>query len=321
MKKYPAERIKLIFNPLSGRSDASSNLLQQVISELQRLNFIPEVYISEAETDLKPVLDDALKRRIRLFVVCGGDGTIESVCGWMIGKRATLGIIPAGTQNNLALSMGIPFEIQKAADLLRTGQHSKVDIGLAMVDGQSMNFLEVCSIGLFSALFKSADHLQKGDLASLGDIMNTLASFPLAHITLTLEKKNMVELDGLVVMVANLPYFGLNYRLAPNSPFDDGLLDVLVFTEFSKLELVGNVLQNAEEEGGDKRIRRFQARKLEIITDPAMPITADGNRLGSTPVSISVKRKALEVMTGLPAQRQPRWGFLRNLNFIKFFSK
>jgi diacylglycerol kinase family enzyme len=130
-----------------------------------------------------------------------------------------------------------------------------------------------------------------------------------------------VELKGHVALAANLPYFGLNYRVTPDSPFDDGVLDLLVFTDFTKLELVGNVLQTTDEEAGDHRIRRFRARNMEIRTDPVMPVQADGTALGKTPIEISVKRKAVSVITGLPSQRQPRWGFLRNLNILRFFKK
>jgi diacylglycerol kinase (ATP) len=321
MNSLPIEHIKLIFNPLSGRAEAFPSLLQQVIGELQKLNYIPEIYLTEPDVDIEPVLNMALKQKIRLFVVCGGDGTIETVARWMIGKRATLGIIPAGTQNNLSLSLGIPTEIKTAAALLRSGQRSKVDIGIAHSGNQSVPFLEVCSIGLFSAIMDSADNLQKGDLASLGNIMNTLTTFPSASIKLVLDKKTTTYLQGHVAMVANLPYFGLNYRLSPNNPFDDGIMDVLVFTDFSKLELVGNVLQNAEGEGKDKRIQRFRARRLIIESEPTLPVTADGTALGSTPVSITTRRKALSVITGLPAQGQPRWSFLRNINIFKFLRR
>lgn len=324
MPGYRLQRVKLIFNPTSGRSDSSPTLLQEVVAELQAQNFIPEVYLIDPGANLFQVLDEAFRRRIRLYVVCGGDGTIEIVSHWIIGKNAVLGIIPAGTQNNLALSMGIPAEIKAAVGLLRTGQRSKIDIGIARVGDTEIPFLEVCSIGLFSALFNSADSLQKGDLASLGEILSTLASFPVARIQLVLDKKQTISLHGHVALVANLPFFGLNYRLTPNSPYDDGLLDVLVFTEFTKLELVGNVLNQggAGEAVLDERIRRFRAHSLVVRTDPVMPVQADDTALGNTPVHITTQRKAITVMTGLPPSHQPRLGgFLRNLNIFRFLGK
>ena len=234
-----------------------------------------------------------------------------------------LGIIPAGTQNNLALSLGIPFDIEAATGLLRSGHRSKIDIGMARSGETEIPFLEVCSIGLFSALFNSADHLQKGDLTSLGEIFSTLASFPTAHFNLIMDGKETIHLDGHVALVANLPYFGLNYRLTTNSPFDDNLLDVLVFTQFSKLELVGNVLQSAEPNQNilDERIRRYRVHSLIIETDPLMPSQADGTSLGNTPIHITTKSRAISIMTGLPVEHQPRLGFLRNVSFFRFFKK
>ena len=66
-----------------------------------------------------------------MFVVCGGDGTILAVAEALIGTRATLGIIPTGTQNDVALSLGIPADVPAAIALLRTGRRIKVDVGLA----------------------------------------------------------------------------------------------------------------------------------------------------------------------------------------------
>ncbi len=334
MQKYPFQHVKLIFNPSSGRSNASPALLHDVLSALQTCNFIAEVHLidqdhpngREPNQKLETVIREAIRRHIRLFVVCGGDGTIETVARLLIDKRVTLGIIPAGTQNNIALSLGIPAEVDKAVELLRIGMLSKIDVGIARSANVEIPFLEICSVGLFSALFQSADNLQKGDLGSISSILSTLASFPLADIHLTMEAKggspslpdHEIHVKGHVALIANLPYFGLNYRLAPNSPFDDGILDVLIFTEFSKLELVGNVLQTPGDDNSDARILRYRARRISIHSEPTLPVQADGTALGNTPIEIYVKHRAISIMTGFASTHTPRWGFLRNLNIFRF---
>ncbi len=302
LRKYPRELVKLIYNPTSGRSDAEPTLLQNIIRGLQTLHFTPEVYLTQPGDDLKSIILDALHRKIHLFIVCGGDGTIEAVASHLIGKRANLGIIPAGTQNNVALSLGILNETTKALELLRNGRRSKIDIGIAKSEHSEVYFLEVCSAGLYSALFQSADNLQKGNLSSIGELLTTLTAFPLAKIDMLLENKQQVNLEGHVALIANLPYFGLNYRVTPDGSFDNGLLDVMVFSKFSKLELVGNMLQTTGEEAGNHRIRRYRVKTVEINTVPAMPVQADGTALGNTPVIINVKQKALSVITGMPAR-------------------
>src|SRR3990172_751232 len=113
--------VKLIFNPNSGAPGESPVQLMDVITQLQTWNLVPEVHLVEQDSNLLPVVQDAFNRNIRMFVVCGGDGTIESVAMGLVGTRATLGIIPMGTQNNVALSLGIPDDIPSAVAILRTG--------------------------------------------------------------------------------------------------------------------------------------------------------------------------------------------------------
>lgn len=306
-----AQRVKLIFNGYSGRASQSPGLLDDILLALQEEGFIPEVYLVTPGCDLDGVVQDALRSGIRLFAVCGGDGTIEWVARNLIGKNASLGIIPGGTRNNVALSLGVPMDARLAVGLFRAGQRARLDAGIAEVGERVHPFWEVCSVGLFSALFEAADNLQRGDLTRLGDAFSTLFTFPLANLNLEFDSREQVSLSGHVVLVANMPYFGPNYQVTLNSPLDDGILDVLVFSELTKLELLGNLLQIAP---SDPRIRRYQAHKIKISANPPLPVHADGDALGSGPVEITAKRKAVSFITGTLAQPpRSRWDFLRRI--------
>ena len=112
------QRVKLIFNPLSGSQGGSRHTLQVIVAALQAANMLPEVYLVEPEHDLRPVIKEALRRGHRLFVARGGDGTIDTVAGALAGTRGTLGIVPAGTRNNVAFSLGIPDDPAAAVGML-----------------------------------------------------------------------------------------------------------------------------------------------------------------------------------------------------------
>ncbi len=299
-------RAKLIFNPISGSASESPVQLMDVISEMQTWKLVPEPFLIEPGCDLPGVIRDAIANGIRMFVVCGGDGTISAAARSLAGTPATLGIIPTGTQNNTALSLGTPADIPAAIAILRNGRRVKVDVGMATCGNSTTPFLEVCSVGLVSTLFPSADDIQHGNLARVGDFLTSLISSPPAEIHMVLEGNQEIHDRGHVVLVSNMPVIGLHYRVGSPASFKDGLLDVLYFADLSKLDLLSYVLRGVGEgKPEDPRIQHFHVRKVEISTHPSMPVMADGSALGEGLVRIEVRRHALSVMVNQPESGTP----------------
>jgi diacylglycerol kinase (ATP) len=274
-------RAKLIFNPSAGAARPSPIEIVDVIHEMQAWKLVPEAYLVEPGCDLPGVVRDALAQGFRMFVVCGGDGTISAVARTLAGTHATLGIIPTGTQNNTALSLNIPDDIPAAIAILRTGRRIKVDVGMATCGKISTPFLEACSVGLASTLFPSVDDIQHGNLGQIGNFLSILAASPPSEIHMVLDDKQETNNLGHVVLVSNMPYIGFHYQLGTVASFKDGLLDVLFFADLNKLELLGYVLQGVGEgKPEDSRIQHFHVRRVDIDTHPSMPVMADGNALG-----------------------------------------
>jgi len=299
-------RVKLIFNPISGANDKSPVQLMDVIQQMQAWNFVPEPYLIEPDCDLSLVVKDAVTQGIALVVVCGGDGTVSSVARALIGTTIALGIIPLGTRNNIALSLGIPNDISEAIALLRTGRRKKIDTGTSTCGTISTPFIELCSVGLFSTLFSAGDDIQHGNIARIGDFMATLTKTPPSEIHLTMGNNEQVQKLGHVVLITNMPYVGLNFLVGDPDSYQDGLLDVLFFADLSKVDLLGYVLKGpGTSKQEDPRIQHFHARSIEIRTDPAMPIMADGIDIGKGTVRIEVQKHALTVMVASQSAKVP----------------
>lgn len=293
--------VKLIFNPQSGAPSDSPGQLLDVIAHLQVLNLVPEVHLVAPNSNLLPMVQEAYDRKIRLFVVCGGDGTIEGVAEGLVGTRATLGIIPMGTQNNLALSLGIPTDIAAAVALLRAGQRLKIDVGVAEIGDTHRFFLEICSVGLLAALFPTLDDIQHGLLSRVGEFLSTLMASPPAALHLKLDNHQEINTQGHMILAANMPYIGPHHLLAPKVSCTDGLLDILIFSDLSKMDLLSHVAVQLSGGGPeDPRIQHFQARSIEIETNPPMPVVTDGSLLGEGPLRLKLRRHALAIMAGLP---------------------
>jgi len=297
-------RVKLIFNPGSGAVGESPAQLMDVISEMQAWKLVPEAYLVEPGSDLPAIVKNAIEDGIRMFVVCGGDGTIDVMAGALAGRNATLGIIPTGTQNNVALSLGIPTaDIPASIAILRTGQRIKVDMGLAEFGEIKQSFLEVCSVGLLSALFPSADDIQHGNLTRIGDFLATLVASTPAEMHLTLDGKQEINTMCHAVLISNMPYIGPHFQVGTPASMNDGLLDVLLFADLSKMDLLGYAVQVARAGGEpeDERIQHYHVRRVDVDTNPAMPLMADGLALGEGSLHISVQRHALAVIVAEPA--------------------
>jgi len=291
-------RVKLIFNPFSGKARNSPDLLTDVIKLLQSWKLMPEVCVLGPDSDIPAMVGEALAHGITMFAACGGDGTVSAVSKVIAGLPATLGIIPAGTQNNIALSLGIPRDIPEAIAVLRNGRRVKIDLGMLTFRGAQTPFMEVCTVGLTSSVFASADEIQHGRLDKIGDFLSTLISSAPSEIRMLINGKHKLTSLGHVLAVSNMPYAGRNFQIGGIQAYRDGLLDILFLGDLPKLKLLGYAMKkHAVRELNDPRIQNFQARSVEIETDPPMTVMADGIIFGEGPISIGIRRRALGVMT------------------------
>jgi diacylglycerol kinase (ATP) len=294
-------RVKLIFNPMAGQPVESSMRLAEILMHLQAWQMRPEVYMVQPESRLQSVVAEAIQQGIGLIVVCGGDGTIESTIDSLMGASATLGIIPIGTRNNITHSLGIPTDsIAEAVALLRQGRRLKTDVGHAHCGRARRWFLEAATVGLVSALYPSADEIQHGNLTRIGDFLATLVSYPASEVSLSLDGgRPAVTTTAHVVLVANMPYFGAHFQVAPNVSYEDGRLDVLVYSQVGKLNLIEYAVQ--EMTGAfpdDPRIQHYRVKSVNVYTIPEMPVMADGVMLGDGPLRVTIRRHSLAVMAG-----------------------
>jgi len=295
---YRPLRAKLIFNAISGRSEESPNQLTEILDAMQNQYILPEVYMVRPDSQVEAVVHSAIKGGIKLVVVAGGDGTIDSVVGAMIGRSATLGIIPIGTRNNLAYNLGIPSTIGDAVALLREGRRLKIDVGKIRHGRASRWFLEDATLGLLSDIYPFADSVQHGDLTQIGNLLSTVVSSTPSRLRMILEGRKRIDMSAYMVLIANMPYIGPRFQISPDVSWNDNRLDVFVFSDMSKLDLISYAMQSTNGAVEDARIKHYRVKRLKIHSDPPMPVLADGMLLDPGPVTAQVHPRALAIMGG-----------------------
>jgi diacylglycerol kinase family enzyme len=295
---YRPLRAILIFNATAGRPEDSPKQLADILTEMQNRYILPEVCMVGPDTRVDAVVRSAIRGGTRLVVIAGGDGTIDSIAGVMAGSSATLGIIPIGTRNNVAFNLGIPSTIVDAVSLLRNGRRLKIDVGYIRSGQAGHWFLEAAALGLLSDLYPVADDIQHGDLTQIGNLLSTFISSTPSHLRLLLEGRKRLDTNAYMVLIANMPYLGPRFQISPDVSWNDSRLDVFIFADMSKLNLISYAMQSAGGGVEDDRIRHYRVKRLTIHSDPPMPVLADGVLLEQGPVTAMIHPRALAVMVG-----------------------
>jgi diacylglycerol kinase (ATP) len=295
---YRPLRAKLIFNPGSGKPEESPQQLASILSEMQNLEILPEVYTVHPGSQLETVVRNAVKTGIKLIVAAGGDGTIDSVVGAMVESDAILGIIPTGTRNNVAFNLGIPGDIAKSVALLRQGSRLKIDVGQVHCGHSRHWFLEATSLGLLSDLYPLADDIQHGNLSMVGELLSTLVSATPSRLRLTLDDHKHLDTTAHMLVITNMRFLGPRFQLSPRVSFKHGYLDVFTFSDMGKLNMISYAMLAQIGLVENSAIKHYRVKHVKIHAIPRMLILADGIPLGEGSLSVRIRPRALTVMAG-----------------------
>ncbi len=313
-KKDTTSQAKLIVNPGAGKAEEGPEKLELATRYLQEHGIQVDVAFAHPKEEAIPIARRAVKDGYELVIAMGGDGTLEAVIGALVGSKVRLGIIPAGSQNNVAKSLGIPLDVEEACALIATGEVKKLDLGEAKLkDGKKHYFFELTAIGLVAAVYPEANKVANGKLDHIKEAALTLIHQETRpRVKLTLDDESKIGLESMLVIVSNTPIFGKNFLVAPHASLQDGLLDISIYAEFGKAELLAyfaKVMNEGYSE--DPKIQHYRARKVEVKASPKQDVMADGVVLGKGSVEIKCRPAAIRIIVpdtspALPAPREDR---------------
>jgi YegS/Rv2252/BmrU family lipid kinase len=296
-------RVKLIANPGSGDPVEATTRLEQVTRCLLDLGVNVDVALAHPVKEAVPIAKKAVKNGYSTVIAMGGDGTISAVIRGISGSDVHLGIIAAGTENDIATSLGIPIDIKEACRLIASDHTRDLDLAqISTKEKKKFVFFMVTTVGLTSTLYPDVKDVPHGDLSNIKDAFMTLIhAKPDPKVFLTLDDESRIEVETMFVTIANTPVMGAKNLVAPNAVMDDGLLDIAVYPNFSKAEIVAYFAKSAQErETADGKIQRYRARRIKIKTEPKLDIAAEGILLGQGKAKIKVLPQALRVIAPEP---------------------
>ena len=230
-----------------------------------------------------------------IIVVCGGDGSISSAAPAVIESGLPLGIIPAGTANDLARTLSIPLDFAAAADVIVEGHSRRIDVGT--VNGHA--FFNVASIGISSELAQKLDPAIKKRFGRLGYAVAALRVILAAQRfrARIREKGESRTVSTYQVAIGNGRLYGGGNVVEENAAIDDGTLDLysLEVKNLWKLALMLRAFRSGTH-GAWKEVRTAKCVEFDIETRRPMPVNTDGEIVTATPAHFRVLPRAISVL-------------------------
>ncbi|ACK70058.1 diacylglycerol kinase catalytic region [Gloeothece citriformis PCC 7424] len=293
----------LIYNPSAGQGNPDLEL--KLITTLLSPKFDLHVEKTTEEVSADQLAHQALEKGFKTVIAAGGDGTISATAGVLINSQVAFGILPCGTANALATTLGIPPSVEEACQTIIAG-HTRI-IDTALCNGKPM--LLLAGVGFEADTIEGTDKQAKknfGMLAYIFSGLKQLREFEQFETAIETDEK-VINITATAVTVANAaPATSILAQGPSKVIFDDGLLDVTIVAPVNRASavtasyhLLQTALQNEEAQRDD--IGYLRTKWVKISTDPVQNVVVDGEVIGQT--SIEIKCVPHSLIIFVPATR------------------
>lgn len=295
--------VLLLRNPKARRAP-SEDTLRQAAETLVGRGWRVDIESTSGPGDATRMAAEAAARGYNAVVAVGGDGTVHEAVQALHGTSTALGVVPAGTANVWAKEAGVPRGARRALTFLLRARTARIDVGsVTFEDGTSRRFLLMCSAGLDAEVVRRVGAGGRAKRLAGGAVY---AATGLVLGVRTASTPTVVDVDGVgagrdlyFAVVGNTRLYGGLVRLTAGARADDGALDVVTFSgrdRIGRLALVGRALRGGLDRRAGGAIDYTRGGRVHIAPERPLPVQADGEYIGDTPVTITVEPRALTVL-------------------------
>lgn len=291
------QRAALIVNT---RSRSGEQAFKQTRDRLGTLGVpLSAMYALRDSARLPETVKKAIAEDRDLIILGGGDGSVSSVVDFLAGSKAVLGLLPLGTANDFARTLGIPSDLEEACQTIARGKVVDVDLGLA---GENY-YVNVASVGLGPQVIQALSPRLKRTFGPLAYTVAAIKAFfrhkPFsATRTFRVGDHPPATFERLLqVAVGNGRFYGGGLGVAPEANMDDRTLDVYAIELGQRRDLLGVVRYlKSGEFVHNECVHYYQTTKVWLETNPQLPINVDGELVEQTPEIFCLAPNALNVL-------------------------
>jgi len=287
------QRVLFIVNPISG--GLNKVFLPSLIDKnLDHQKFEANIIYTTHHGHAKELALKAVSSDVEIVVAVGGDGTINEVASVLESSGKTLAIVPCGSGNGLARTLGIPLDNAKAIAKISNLKTTNIDVGLL----NDKKFFNMAGMGFdahISALF--ANSIKRGFLGYIKSTLKEVNNYKPQQYEILIDGE-AINRVAFMISLANSSQYGNNVHIAPTASVKDGLLDICIIKPFALyiFPLLGYRMfaKTAEH---SKYVEIIKAKNLQIIRQSAGPVHVDGEPfLMDKLLNISIKPLALKII-------------------------
>ena len=289
-----ARDIALLTNPTAGKGKGGK-ARGAVLDKLRSGGLSVRDLSGQSADEALDLARAAVKDGAEALVVLGGDGMVHLGVQAVAGTGIPLGIIPAGTGNDVARYFDIPRKDPvAAAEIVIRGDTRQVDLARS----GTKYFATVLCAGFDALVNERANRMTwpKGQMRYNIATLSELRVFKPLHYTLDLDGQQL-KIEAMMVSVGNGPSFGGGLRIAEGALLDDGMLDVIVIKPMSRGSLVRTYPKLFN--GTHTTHPQYEHHLVRTVTvaSPGITTYADGERFGDLPLTVECAPGALTVYT------------------------
>ncbi len=225
--KTKPRRVTVILNTKAG-AEKEGALRGRLTEIFAQHNVECEIHLIGPGDAITKIAKTAARDDSYAIVAGGGDGTVNAVASALLDSECALGVLPVGTLNHFAKDLGIPLDMEKAAEIIVTGGIRRIDVG--EVNGKI--FVNNSSLGLYPSMVRGRDHEQRLGrskwMAFLWAILAVMRRYPLLGIRLTSGDGRQITRRTPVVFIGNNQYEMKGFEIGTRLSLDQGKLAVYV---------------------------------------------------------------------------------------------
>jgi YegS/Rv2252/BmrU family lipid kinase len=289
------KRAILIVNAMSRKGEAAFEEAREKLSA-SKLDLVEAHRVTEPD-QLEPLVKAAVAKA-PMVIVGGGDGSLSSTVDHFVGKDTVFAVLPLGTANSFARTLGLPLDLDGALDVIVHGRRKRIDLGI--IDGDY--FANSAALGLSPLIADTVPDGLKRYFGIFGYLLwaaRVAFKFRPFRLRVTLDDGSLAKCWATEARIANGRYHG-GVELVESQRLDSGEMVIQAVTGKSLAHLAWSWFATLFRlRSRDQTVREWRGRKMILEARPCQKVSIDGEIAARTPITVEVARGAIEVAAPL----------------------